>query len=80
MRFALVSTMYIITCSLSRVMNAVLGRMHTLGSIIGEFNVEDGSVLKMYCVGCEYEIVLRTNPEDLGVFSQVFIECHNGYK
>jgi FkbM family methyltransferase len=55
-------------------------RMYTLRTLIKEFEVEEGSVLKMDCEGCEYEAVLNTDPGDLAVFSQVIIEYHNGYR
>jgi FkbM family methyltransferase len=55
-------------------------RMYALRTLIKEFEVEEGSVLKMDCEGCEYEAVLNTDPGDLAVFSQVKIEYHNGYR
>jgi FkbM family methyltransferase len=55
-------------------------RMYTLRTLIKKFEVEDGSVLKMDCEGCEYESVLNADPGDLAVFSQIVIEYHNGYR
>jgi len=54
-------------------------RMYTLSSLIKEFNIEDGSILKMDCEGCEYETIPRASSKDLSVFSQIVIEHHNGY-
>jgi FkbM family methyltransferase len=54
-------------------------RMYTLRTLIKEFEVEEGSVLKMDCEGCEYEAVLNTDPSDFAIFSQVIIEYHSGY-
>ncbi len=34
-------------------------RMYTLSSLIKEFNIEDGSILKMDCEGCEFDVVLN---------------------
>jgi len=51
----------------------------TLSSLIREFGVERGSVLKMDCEGCEYEAVLGAQPSNLTVFDQVIIEYHDGY-
>ena len=55
-------------------------RMYALRTLIKEFEVDDGSVLKMDCEGCEYESVLNADPGDLAVFSQIVIEYHNGYR
>jgi hypothetical protein len=49
-------------------------------TLIKEIEIEDGSVLKMGCEGCEYESVLNADPGDLAVFSQIVIEYHNGYR
>ncbi|PLC63134.1 hypothetical protein B7L70_11715 [Vulcanisaeta sp. EB80] len=54
-------------------------RMYTLSPLIKEFNIEDGSILKMDCEGCEYETIPRASSKDLSVFSQIIIEYHNGY-
>jgi len=54
-------------------------RMYTLSSLIKEFNIENGSILKMDCEGCEYETIPRASSKDLSVFSQIIIEYHNGY-
>jgi FkbM family methyltransferase len=53
--------------------------MYTLRTLIKDFEVEDGSVLKMDCEGCEYEVVLNADLGDLAVFSQLIIESHSGY-
>jgi FkbM family methyltransferase len=55
-------------------------RMYTLRTLIKEFEVEEGSVLKMDCEGCEYEAVLNADPGDFAIFSQIIIEYHNGYR
>ena len=34
----------------------------------------------MECEGCEYEPVPNADPGNLAVFSQIVIECHNGYR
>jgi FkbM family methyltransferase len=54
-------------------------RMYTLRSLIREFGIERNSVLKVDCEGCEYETILRANPEDLKAFDEIIIEYHNGY-
>jgi FkbM family methyltransferase len=55
-------------------------RMYTLKSLIREFNVEENSVLKMDCEGCEYGTVLQAEPKDLKVFKEIIVEYHYGYK
>jgi len=54
-------------------------RMYTLRSLIKEFGIEENSVLKMDCEGCEYETILHADPGDLKVFKEIIIEYHNGY-
>jgi len=54
-------------------------KMYTLSSLIREFDIESGSVLKVDCEGCEYEIIPRASSKDLSVFNQIIIEYHNGY-
>jgi FkbM family methyltransferase len=54
-------------------------RMYTLNSLIKEFGIERGSILKVDCEGCEYETILNARLEDLKVFDQIIIEYHNGY-
>jgi len=54
-------------------------RMYTLSSLIKEFGIKEGSILKVDCEGCEYETILNARSEDLTVFDQIIIEYHNGY-
>ncbi|MCC6050049.1 MAG: FkbM family methyltransferase [Thermofilum sp.] len=54
-------------------------RVYSLASLIREFGVERGAVLKMDCEGCEYGVLLTARPEDLAVFDQMAIEYHSGY-
>lgn len=55
-------------------------RMYNLRSLIRDFNIEKGSILKVDCEGCEYEAILQAPPEDLLVFHEIEIEYHNGYR
>jgi FkbM family methyltransferase len=55
-------------------------KMYTLSSLIREFRIEKGSILKMDCEGCEYDALLSAKPEDLKLFGQIIIEYHNGYR
>jgi len=54
-------------------------KIYTLNSLIREFEIEKGSILKMDCEGCEYETILNAKPEDLMIFEQIVIEYHDGY-
>jgi len=54
-------------------------RIYTLSSIIKDLNIEEDSVLKMDCEGCEYDTILHTDPQDLKIFKEIIIEYHNGY-
>jgi FkbM family methyltransferase len=55
-------------------------KMYTLSSLIREFRIAKGSILKMDCEGCEYDALLSAKPEDLKLFGQIIIEYHNGYR
>lgn len=53
--------------------------VYTLNTLVNKFNIEEGSILKMDCEGCEYETILNMQPSDLAKFDQIIIEYHNGY-
>jgi len=55
-------------------------RIYTLSSLVRGFKIEAGSILKVDCEGCEYDVLLNAKPEDIRVFEQIIIEYHNGYK
>ena len=55
-------------------------KMYTLSSLVREFRIEDNSVLKIDCEGCEYEVISSSKPEDFRAFEQVVIEYHDGYR
>jgi FkbM family methyltransferase len=52
----------------------------TLEDILKKYNVENGSILKMDCEGCEYDVILHSSDEILKRFSHIQIEYHSGYK
>jgi len=54
--------------------------MYSLNTIVSKFNVEKGSVLKVDCEGCEYDLFRNASREALDRFDQIAIEYHYGYK
>ena len=54
--------------------------MYSLNTIVSKFNVEKGSVLKVDCEGCEYDLFRNANREALERFDQIEMEYHYGYK
>jgi len=54
--------------------------MYSLNTIVTKFNVEKGSVLKVDCEGCEYDLFRNASSEALDRFDQIAMEYHYGYK
>lgn len=52
----------------------------TLESISKAFNLEIGSILKIDCEGCEYDIINCTQDKILLQFKQIIMEYHHGIK
>ncbi|MCL4518278.1 MAG: FkbM family methyltransferase [Thaumarchaeota archaeon] len=53
-------------------------RIVTLREIVDMFDIA-GGILKVDCEGCEYELILSSNSDDLSRFDEIVIECHYGY-
>jgi FkbM family methyltransferase len=49
-------------------------------SLIKTFRLEQGSVLKIDCEGCEYEALASVDESALSLFSQILIEYHYGIR
>ncbi|BAB67059.1 FkbM family methyltransferase [Sulfurisphaera tokodaii] len=64
---------------LIRVANGAKIPSYSLKSIIQKFQIEEGSVLKIDCEGCEYDFILREDETTLAYFSQIIMEYHHGY-
>jgi len=54
--------------------------IYSLNTIVSKFNVEKGSVLKVDCEGCEYDLFRNASREALDRFDQIEMEYHYGYK
>ena len=52
---------------------------YSLKSIIKNFQIEKGSVLKLDCEGCEYDFILNEDISTLEYFDQIIMEYHYGY-
>lgn len=51
----------------------------SLRTIVEKFQIEDDSVIKMDCEGCEYDLILNEKKETLSKFSEIIMEYHHGY-
>lgn len=54
--------------------------LFTLQSIVNNYNIPEGSILKVDCEGCEYDSILSAPEDALRRFSHIIIEYHFGYK
>ena len=54
-------------------------KIMTLSDIIKRFNLNNKSVLKVDCEDCEYDVLLKTEVQDLRKFEQIQLEYHYGY-
>jgi len=60
--------------------NGIKVPMMTLSQLVKDYNINEDSILKIDCEGCEYDILLSTSTEMLQKFSHIFLEYHYGYK
>ncbi len=51
----------------------------TLSDIAKRFNLNNKSILKIDCEGCEYDVLLKAKVSDLRKFEQIQLEYHYGY-
>jgi hypothetical protein len=47
----------------------------TLSDIIDNYNIDDNTILKMDCQGCEYDVILN-DYEHIKAFKEVIFEYH----
>ena len=52
----------------------------TLQDIIQKYSIPIGSVLKIDCEGCEYDIIENTPSDIISHFNHIQIEYHSGYR
>ena len=66
--------------ALDSVYSGIKVHLTTLDELIHEYNIPDGSIMKIDCEGCEYDTILSSSEETLKNFSHIQIEYHYGYK
>jgi len=54
--------------------------VYSLDTIISKFNVDEDSILKVDCEGCEYELFKNASDNSLLKFIRIQIEYHYGYR
>ncbi|WP_231136368.1 FkbM family methyltransferase [Acidianus ambivalens] len=54
--------------------------VYSLNTIVKKFDVEEDSILKVDCEGCEYDLFRTAATNALRRFSKIMIEYHYGYK
>ena len=54
--------------------------VYSLNTIVEKFNIKEGSVLKIDCEGCEYDLLRIADNDTLRRFNQIIIEYHYGYR
>lgn len=54
-------------------------KIYSLKTLINNYNLDDGLILKMDCEGCEYNLLNEDN-ETLRKFKRIQIEYHYGYE
>lgn len=52
--------------------------VYSLRTIVDKFSIPDGSVLKVDCEGCEYDLLLNSDDKTLRRFDEILIEYHFG--
>ncbi|MEM3191238.1 MAG: hypothetical protein QW292_03940 [Candidatus Parvarchaeota archaeon] len=50
----------------------------SLETIVREFDVPEGSILKADCEGCEYDLIISSDSRSLSKFREIFLEYHYG--
>jgi len=54
--------------------------VYSLNTIVENFDVEEDSILKVDCEGCEYDLLRTADINVMRRFSKIMIEYHYGYK
>jgi hypothetical protein len=63
----------------SKKVSSSIGSHVALDEIVNLYNIEKG-LLKVDCEGCEYDVILSSDPNCLSRFERVQIEYHYGYQ
>lgn len=53
-------------------------KLYSLKDLMSEYDIES-SVLKLDCEGCEYDVLMKTEPEILKKFSVIFSDLHDDF-
>jgi FkbM family methyltransferase len=71
------------TSTISRLVSSQHGTstidLMSIKDIVGKYDVKQGSILKIDCEGCEYDVILSAPTQTLQIFSHIQIEYHYGY-
>jgi hypothetical protein len=54
--------------------------VYSLNTMVENLDVEEDSILKVDCEGCEYDLLRTADINVMRRFSKIMIECHYGYK
>ena len=54
--------------------------VYSLNTIVENLEVEEDSILKVDCEGCEYDLLRTADINAIRRFSKIMIEYHYGYK
>jgi FkbM family methyltransferase len=71
------------TSTISRLVSSQHGTskidLMSIKDIVDKYDVKQGSILKIDCEGCEYDVILPESTQTLQIFSHIQIEYHYGY-
>ena len=69
-----------VASKINELKNGIKVPIMTLSKIVKDYKIDEKSILKIDCEGCEYDIILSTSTEILQKFNHIFLEYHYGYR